>query len=137
MNRCRLILAPVLVGLAVLIAGCSSTGTRKAGGYYQDDGPDANPPANLDNIPDAVPRLQPLASGANRPYTVFYDRYDPVAHDVPPNQDTCLASLDGTEQPHKENGRAPVTERCRTCVESCCVAGTFKYIQLMDLRHTT
>src|SRR5690606_4872643 len=79
MNRSRLILAPVLLGLAVLIAGCSSPGTRKAGGYYQDDGPGAHPPSDLDSIPDAIPRLEPLAGGANRPYSVFGKRYVPVA----------------------------------------------------------
>jgi len=95
MNRGRLILAPVLVGLAVLVAGCSSTGTRKAGGYYQDDGPGANPPADLDNIPDAVPRLEPLASGANRPYTVFGKRYVPVADDDQPYKERGIASWYG------------------------------------------
>ncbi|MFY2072836.1 septal ring lytic transglycosylase RlpA family protein [Achromobacter xylosoxidans] len=64
--------------LAVAVAGCSSTGGRKkGGGYYKDDGPDANPPSNLDQVPDAVPRIEPYASGANRPYVVFGQRYVP------------------------------------------------------------
>lgn len=64
--------------LAIAVAGCSSTGGRKkGGGYYKDDGPDANPPSNLDQVPDAVPRLEPYASGANRPYVVFGQRYVP------------------------------------------------------------
>ncbi|MGE8658483.1 MAG: septal ring lytic transglycosylase RlpA family protein [Achromobacter sp.] len=64
--------------LAIAVAGCSSTGGRKkGGGYYKDDGPDANPPANLDQVPDAVPRIEPYASGANRPYVVFGQRYVP------------------------------------------------------------
>ncbi|OZI77348.1 septal ring lytic transglycosylase RlpA family protein [Bordetella genomosp. 12] len=75
--------------LAVVLAGCSTTGKR-GGGYYKDDGPDANPPANLDSIPDAVPRLEPLASGANRPYVVFGKRYVP----------------DLTEQPFRQEGVA-------------------------------
>ena len=59
--------------LAIAVAGCSSTGGRKkGGGYYKDDGPDANPPSNLDQVPDAVPRIEPYASGANRPYAVSY-----------------------------------------------------------------
>ncbi|MBV7484503.1 septal ring lytic transglycosylase RlpA family protein [Bordetella sp. BOR01] len=95
MNGGRLILAPILVGLAVLIAGCSSPGTRKAGGYYQDDGPGANPPSDLDNIPDAVPRLEPLASGANRPYTVFGKRYVPVVDDEQNYKQRGLASWYG------------------------------------------
>ncbi|AHV91867.1 septal ring lytic transglycosylase RlpA family protein [Bordetella holmesii] len=66
----------MLLLLAVVLAGCSTPGKR-GGGYYKDDGPDANPPANLDSIPDAVPRLEPLASGANRPYVVFGKRYVP------------------------------------------------------------
>lgn len=64
--------------LAIAVAGCSSTGgSKKGGGYYKDDGPDANPPSNLDQVPDAVPRIEPYASGANRPYVVFGKRYVP------------------------------------------------------------
>jgi rare lipoprotein A len=47
------------------------------GGYYKDDGPDDNPPANLDLVPDAMPQLEPLASGANKPYVIFGKRYVP------------------------------------------------------------
>jgi len=46
--------------------------------YYKDDGPGDNPPANLDAIPDAVPRLEPLARFANRPYTVLGKDYVPA-----------------------------------------------------------
>lgn len=68
--------------LAIVMAGCSSTGERRgAGGYYKDDGPGSNPPSNLDAIPDAVPRIEPLASGANRPYVVFGKRYVPDLDD--------------------------------------------------------
>lgn len=49
----------------------------RGGGYYQDDGPGDNPPANLDQIEDAEPRLEPLARAANNPYTVFGQRYLP------------------------------------------------------------
>jgi len=42
-----------------------------------DDGPEANPPANLDAVPDAVPRIEPLARGPNNPYTIFGQRYVP------------------------------------------------------------
>lgn len=68
--------------LALAIAGCSTPG-KKRGGYYKDDGPDANPPSNLDNIPDATPRLEPLASGPNRPYVVFGKRYVPDTSERP------------------------------------------------------
>ncbi|ARP84971.1 septal ring lytic transglycosylase RlpA family protein [Bordetella genomosp. 9] len=69
--------------LAAVVAGCSSTGGRKRGGYYKDDGPGSNPPSNLDAIPDAEPRIEPLASGANRPYVVFGKRYVPDTSDRP------------------------------------------------------
>jgi rare lipoprotein A len=69
--------------LAAVMAGCSSTGGRKGGGYYKDDGPDANPPGNLDSVPDAAPRIEPLAGGANRPYVVFGKRYVPMTEDRP------------------------------------------------------
>ena len=48
------------------------------GGYYLDDGPGANPPANIDSIPDAVPRMEPLHKGAMRPYTVMGRSYAPM-----------------------------------------------------------
>jgi len=46
--------------------------------YYKDDGPGDNAPANLDAIPDAVPRLEPLHRTANRPYNVFGREYVPA-----------------------------------------------------------
>jgi rare lipoprotein A len=50
----------------------------KSGGYYLDDGPGANTPPNLDAIPDAVPRAEPLHRGAMRPYTVMGRHYTPM-----------------------------------------------------------
>ena len=51
--------------------------TAKSGGYYLDDGPDENPPANLDAVPDAEPKPEPLHRYANNPYTVFGRDYVP------------------------------------------------------------
>lgn len=51
--------------------------TKYGGGYYKDDGPGDNPPANLDAIPDAVPRLEPLHRFANRPYVALGQAYTP------------------------------------------------------------
>jgi rare lipoprotein A len=79
---------------AVFVTGCGTTpktepprgsptspttapSPTKPGGYYQDDGPGENLPANLDMIADAVPRDEPLHRGANRPYTVFGRSYVP------------------------------------------------------------
>ena len=46
--------------------------------YYKDDGPGETVPANLDSLPDAVPRLEPLNRFANRPYSVFGREYVPA-----------------------------------------------------------
>ena len=51
---------------------------RGGGGYYKDDGPDDVPPDNLDGVPDAVPRPEPLHRFANRPYNVFGKGYVPA-----------------------------------------------------------
>jgi rare lipoprotein A len=52
--------------------------TPYGGGYYLNDGPGDNPPPNLEQIPDAVPRIEPLARGAMRPYTVMGQQYTPM-----------------------------------------------------------
>jgi rare lipoprotein A len=87
---------------AIALAACSSTQKREApasggaaatprsGGYYLDDGPGDNPPANLDGIPDAVPKLEPLSRFSNRPYSVFGVEYVPAT----------------TLRPYKERGIA-------------------------------
>jgi rare lipoprotein A len=48
------------------------------GGYYLDDGPLADAPANLDEIPDAVPRLEALNRATARPYVVMGRHYAPM-----------------------------------------------------------
>ena len=48
------------------------------GGYYLNDGPGDNPPSNLDEISDAIPRFEPLARGPMRPYTVMGQQYTPM-----------------------------------------------------------
>lgn len=50
---------------------------QSGGGYFQNDGPGQSIPANLDSIQDAKPRKEPLASSANRPYTLFGRQYIP------------------------------------------------------------
>jgi rare lipoprotein A len=51
---------------------------KKGGGYYQDDGPGDSAPDNLDAIPDAVPRMEPLHRFANNPYSVLGRDYVPL-----------------------------------------------------------
>ena len=58
----------------------------RGGAYYQDDGPGDNPPANLDQIPDAEPRVEALARAANNPYSVFGQQYVPYKTLVPYRQ---------------------------------------------------
>jgi rare lipoprotein A len=84
----KTILIPAFAAVALALAGCASSppaaekkpaaaATAKGGGYYLDDGPEANPPANLDAIPDAVPRKEPLHRFANRPYVALGTSYTP------------------------------------------------------------
>ena len=66
----------------------------RPGGYYKDDGPGEHPPDNLDALPDAVPRLEPLNRFANRPYSVFGVDYVP-ATSLRPYRERGLASWYG------------------------------------------
>lgn len=51
---------------------------KSGGGYYLDDGPGDNPPANLGEIPDAIPKIEPLHKYANRPYVALGHEYTPA-----------------------------------------------------------
>ena len=84
----------VVAGLLIaMLSGCGTAPTRdttskgpattRPGGYYLDDGPGANPPANLDSIPDAVPRAEPINRGTSRPYVVMGRSYTPMASHGP------------------------------------------------------
>lgn len=59
-----------------------TSSSKKPGGYYQDDGPGDNPPANIDAIPDAVPKIEPLHKYANRPYSVLGENYTPATENI-------------------------------------------------------
>ena len=54
------------------------TSTSKSGGYYLDDGPGDNPPKDIDNIPNAVPKKEPLLDRANKPYKALGTIYTPM-----------------------------------------------------------
>ncbi len=106
---CRVVLL-----VAALLAGCASppgkappavvpapAGAPTASpaaparpGYYKDDGPGDNVPANLDAIPEPVPRAEPLHRFANRPYTVFGREYVP-ATSLRPYRERGVASWYG------------------------------------------
>jgi rare lipoprotein A len=70
--------------MAALLAltACGSA-LSKRGGYYLDDGPGANPPSNLDRLPDAVPREEPINRYTARPYTVLGKTYSPFTEHRP------------------------------------------------------
>lgn len=95
----------VILMALMLLAGCGSVATKpeapapkaekketaksepakstKGGGYYLDDGPGDNPPANLDEIPDATPKYEPLQNRFNRPYVALGENYTPMAEHQP------------------------------------------------------
>ena len=52
--------------------------TKRGGGYYQDDGPGDYAPTDLDAIPDAKPKAEPLHRFANNPYSVLGRDYTPM-----------------------------------------------------------
>ena len=48
------------------------------------DGPEANPPPDLDRVPDAEPKLEPIRSGGpNKPYDLLGKNYVPITRDAP------------------------------------------------------
>jgi rare lipoprotein A len=51
---------------------------RYSGGFYKDDGPGDQVPADIEAIPDAVPKFEPLHRFANNPYSVFGRDYVPL-----------------------------------------------------------
>src|SRR5665811_407438 len=80
-----------LCAIAALLAACSSAPQKEppvsspspspgqpSTKYYKDDGPGDSPPANLDAIPDATPRVEALSRFSNRPYTVLGKDYVPA-----------------------------------------------------------
>ena len=65
-----------------------------AGGFYKDDGPGLFAPSNLEEIPDAVPKMEPLLSGPMRPYVVLGKGYAPMTR-LEPYKDRGIATWYG------------------------------------------
>jgi rare lipoprotein A len=97
-------LGAIMAGAALLSACASSvtrppdasapgTGTRP-GGYYLDDGPESNPPADLDSVPDAQPRVESIRVANTRPYTAMGRTYVPMTA-LQPYSETGVASWYG------------------------------------------
>jgi rare lipoprotein A len=54
-----------------------------AGGYYLDDGPGENAPANIDSIPSAPLKTEQPNKRANRPYIALGQQYTPMTSYAP------------------------------------------------------
>lgn len=75
--------APAVVKSSEPLKGMEIGKAKKSGGYYLDDGPGDNPPVNIDAIPDAVPRVEPLIARANKPYIALGVSYTPMTEFQP------------------------------------------------------
>ena len=67
---------PLLLLLLLLEAACSTI--PRKGGYYEHDGPGRMPLAEVESVPNAVPKPEPLSPIGNQPYTVFNKTYYPL-----------------------------------------------------------
>jgi len=94
------------IAVVALLAACGSAPTKSPSTgavgaaplapstrYYKDDGPGDAPP-NLDAVPEAVPKPEPLHRFANRPYTVLGRDYIP-ATSLRPYRERGVASWYG------------------------------------------
>ncbi|WP_350283138.1 septal ring lytic transglycosylase RlpA family protein [Nitrosomonas sp.] len=79
--------ALLVIMVALMVSACSNTPrlgqsshspVKTGGGYYLDDGPERDPPSNLDSISDAVPRIEPLKTTTMRPYVALGKTYTPM-----------------------------------------------------------
>lgn len=68
--------------------------STKPGGYYLDDGPEANPPSNLDDVPDAVPKVEAINPNNSKPYVALGETYTPMK-EVQPYKQRGVASWYG------------------------------------------
>jgi rare lipoprotein A len=93
MNRARATAAVLILVILTILAGCSTTSRTRGGGYYKDDGP-GSLPADVQNIPDAVPRIETYNPANMKPYVVFGKRYVPT-NDEAPFQQTGVTSWYG------------------------------------------
>lgn len=76
-SRRSIAASAALLLVAALLAGCGSRGPLAGR-----DGPEANPPSGLHEVPDAVPRIEPIRSGGpNKPYEVLGRSYVPITQD--------------------------------------------------------
>ncbi|MDP9993171.1 rare lipoprotein A [Variovorax boronicumulans] len=84
-DRTTTALAACAVAVAVFLAGCASGPRSSSGVASGRDGPGTNIPSDLDRVPDAEPRIEPIRSsgGTSKPYTVLGRGYQPITDDRP------------------------------------------------------
>jgi rare lipoprotein A len=83
--------APTAPAASSTPSASSSTGVtpppsaeaKKPGGYYKDDGPGDAIPDGLVDTPDAEPKIEPIAKGPSKPYTIFDQNFVPITDDKP------------------------------------------------------
>jgi len=83
MRAARVIANIAVAALVLALAACSTAPSKRAGGFYQDDGPPERAPADLASTPDAVPRIEPFHPYANRPYNALGRSFTPITDDRP------------------------------------------------------
>lgn len=88
-------------------AGTGSSSSPRGGGFYLDDGPGANAPANLDAVPDAVPKAETLNRATMRPYVVMGRNYTPMTR-LEPYRARGIASWYGRRYHGKQTSSGEV-----------------------------
>ena len=70
----RIAFSCIFLAVVVVVAGCGSRG-----GYYRDDWPPRGvSKSDVEGIPDAVPKQEPLSETGNRPYKALGKKYYPM-----------------------------------------------------------
>ncbi len=86
---------PTLLLALVLLALLQACATRTPPAAPERDGPELQPPPDLQRVPDAVPRIEPIRPGGpNKPYEIDGVRYVPLLEDLP-YEEAGLASWYG------------------------------------------
>ncbi|HEX9179306.1 MAG TPA: septal ring lytic transglycosylase RlpA family protein [Burkholderiales bacterium] len=67
---------------------------KRGGAYYLDDGPHESVPPNLDLVPDAVPRAEPIRAANMKPYEALGKTYVPMTR-LEPYRERGVASWYG------------------------------------------
>jgi rare lipoprotein A len=74
-----------LIGVILLLSACTTLqkSNESKGAYYQDDGPHARIDIQLDDIKDAIPKIEPINNSTKKPYKVFGETYVPMTKIIP------------------------------------------------------